>query len=342
MAPRKKPGIERRAFERVPHNTRAVLSTGRGELVADVLDVSVGGIGMEVSGPVHSGEFVRVRLPLRPTEDAEWIDPDALVVRAAPNPATGKNSVGLSFFGLPPVTLQLIADRVSASLDASADGPPTPVALGPTPAATDTPAKAPPARLAARTPVRHPPTPRETPAARATPAPRPARTGTQEAPRVRPPTTRELAAQRPTPKETPRPTPKESRRPTPRNTPRPTPRETLRPAPNESPAQPSPHDSATRPPIPRPVETEPKPSGFVSVLTNFFRRRAAPATPATPPETPAPSPKPKPRLEVERPRPVAPTVTKNELRDLFRSALETVAEDERAEKAKQKKSKKRS
>ncbi len=115
MADRKTPDNERRAHPRVPHPTRAVLSTGRGELVADVFDVSVGGVGLDLEGDVHRGEFVRVRLPLQPEDDTEWVDPDAVVVRVKPNAKTGRNTVGLSFHQLAADTKQEIAQRVAAA-----------------------------------------------------------------------------------------------------------------------------------------------------------------------------------------------------------------------------------
>ncbi len=115
MATTNTPNAERRAFERVPHHARAILSTGQGEVQAAVLDMSVGGLGLRTSGPVRCGEFVRVRLPLDPGDGRDWVDPDAVVVRVVPNPDTGMSTVGLAFCELSERIREQLADRVSAS-----------------------------------------------------------------------------------------------------------------------------------------------------------------------------------------------------------------------------------
>lgn len=119
-----KPAAERRAHARVVHAARAVLSTSRGEVVGDVFDVSVGGLGVTVEADIQPGEFVRVRLPLQPDHDAEWIDPDAVVVRVAPGP--GSSTVGLSFHALPDATQEQLAQHVELALREQAPLPETP------------------------------------------------------------------------------------------------------------------------------------------------------------------------------------------------------------------------
>ncbi|MBV1858560.1 MAG: PilZ domain-containing protein [Nannocystaceae bacterium] len=116
MAPKIDRAAERRAFARAPHGTHAVLSTGRGEYAANVLDLSIAGVRLEVRGPVDQGEFVRVRLPLSVDDSAAWIDPDALVVRTTHNATTGHHEVGLSFLELPRTTLRLLSRSIAASL----------------------------------------------------------------------------------------------------------------------------------------------------------------------------------------------------------------------------------
>lgn len=119
-----KPGTERRAHARVVHSARAVLSTKHGEFVGDVLDVSVGGLGVTVDANIQPGEFVRVRLPLQPDADAQWIDPDAVVVRVANG--SGSTTLGLSFHALADATQEQLAQHVEFALSDQAPLPETP------------------------------------------------------------------------------------------------------------------------------------------------------------------------------------------------------------------------
>ena len=213
MASRMKPAAERRAYDRVPHSARAVISTAHGELAANVVDLSAGGLGVETTHPLVPGEFVRVRLPLGSDDGEVWVDPDALVVRVEPRPIHGKTRAGLSFYDLPADTLRRLVDSMSPARRA-----PTPEPMRPLP-----------------------------PRARADPAAE---------------------------------------------------RQALR--------------DAVRPP----------PSGFLTVLANFFRRRAVSAH------------RERTRPEPSKAPPAAPTppAARGELRDLFRSALDDVDEKARAAK----------
>lgn len=121
-----KRSLDRRAFTRVPHTARAVVSTGDGEVEAKVVDLSVAGLQLEVRSTLERGEFVRVRLPLSPGDETSWVDPDALVVRTEPSPIYGCSRVGLSFLAVSPAVLQRLSDRVAQALaeeDASTDSP---------------------------------------------------------------------------------------------------------------------------------------------------------------------------------------------------------------------------
>jgi hypothetical protein len=89
-----KPATERRAHARVVHFAHAVLSTRRGEVVGDVFDVSVGGLGVTVEADIHPGEFVRVRLPLQP-DTKSTPEPKAPVVAPRPRPPTRDDLQGL-------------------------------------------------------------------------------------------------------------------------------------------------------------------------------------------------------------------------------------------------------
>lgn len=140
MAPPSQPTSDRRASARVPHRVRAVLSTRLGEVAAEVVDLSVGGVGVEITGELRASEFVRVLLPIAPEDDtSEWVDPDALVARVHGKTGSGRSRLGLSFFQLPPDTLRRIAACVAKRLD-EAPSAPTPAARAepkrPTPAAT--------------------------------------------------------------------------------------------------------------------------------------------------------------------------------------------------------------
>ena len=115
---------ERRAHARVTHVAQAVLSTGRGEFIGDVVDVSEGGLGVNVAANIHRGEFVRVRLPLRPHDDAHWIDPDAVVVRVTER--AEHRTLGLSFHGLPAPMREQLAQHVEIALQEQAPLPETP------------------------------------------------------------------------------------------------------------------------------------------------------------------------------------------------------------------------
>ncbi|MCR9160278.1 MAG: PilZ domain-containing protein [Nannocystaceae bacterium] len=117
-------GPERRTHARVLHTARAVLSTGRGEFVGDVVDLSVGGLAVNLAANVRPGEFVRVRLPLQPGDDTQWIDPDAVVVRVAEGP--GYRTVGLSFHGLACGLREQLAEHVEVALQEQAPLPQTP------------------------------------------------------------------------------------------------------------------------------------------------------------------------------------------------------------------------
>lgn len=133
MAPETKQAQDRRAFTRVPHNARAVISTGCGEVEATVVDLSVAGLQLKVRSVLDRGEFVRVRLPLSPGDEGSWVDPDALVVRTQPSSTYGCSTVGLSFLALPPAVLQRLSDRVAETLAAEhasneATSPPNPPA----------------------------------------------------------------------------------------------------------------------------------------------------------------------------------------------------------------------
>lgn len=118
MAPAQKQALDRRAFTRVPHPARAVFSTGRGELEATVVDLSVGGVQLEVRGALEPGEFVRVRLPLSPGDETSWVDPGALVARSRTHGHGGACTVGLSFLGLSPAVLRRLSNRVAEGLSA--------------------------------------------------------------------------------------------------------------------------------------------------------------------------------------------------------------------------------
>lgn len=140
MAPPSQPNSERRASARVPHRVRAVLSTRLGEVTAEVIDLSVGGLGVEITGELRASEFVRVLLPIAPEDDtSEWVDPDALVARVHGKSGSGRSRLGLSFFQLPPDTLRRIAECVAKRVD---EPQPTPRQAAPakpkrpTPAAT--------------------------------------------------------------------------------------------------------------------------------------------------------------------------------------------------------------
>lgn len=108
---------ERRAFERVRHAGQAAVSTGRGEVLAKIVDVSIAGLGVETSGTLRLGEFVRVRLPLGSGAQDTQIDPDAFVARVEPGPLPGSCTVGLSFYDLSPATLMMLSEQVAGGLD---------------------------------------------------------------------------------------------------------------------------------------------------------------------------------------------------------------------------------
>ncbi len=152
MARRSQPSSERRASARVPHRVRAVLSTRVGEVAADVVDLSEGGLGVEISGELRDKEFVRVLLPLAADDEtSKWVDPDALVARVHGTTSSGRSRLGLSFFQLPPETLRRIAACVASRLTA----PPTPAATVPArpqrPAPPTTPKQT---KIASETPTR--------------------------------------------------------------------------------------------------------------------------------------------------------------------------------------------
>ncbi|MGH1347017.1 MAG: PilZ domain-containing protein [Nannocystales bacterium] len=140
MVPPSQPTSERRAFVRVPHRVRAILSTRLGEVAAEVVDLSEGGVGVEISGELRSSDFVRVLLPLAPGDDSsEWVDPDALVARVHGVTGSGRRRIGLSFFQLPADTLRRIAACVASGLQAMPKPAPSPNRRRPAPAATTPP-----------------------------------------------------------------------------------------------------------------------------------------------------------------------------------------------------------
>jgi len=118
MIPPRPHTAERRAFERVRHTGEAALSTGRGEVLAEILDVSIAGLGVETSGTLRLGEFVRVRLALGLGTAGTQVDPDAFVARVEPGREPGRSIVGLSFYDLSPGTLALLLDQVANRLEA--------------------------------------------------------------------------------------------------------------------------------------------------------------------------------------------------------------------------------
>ncbi len=118
MIPPRPHSDERRAFERVRHTGEAALSTGRGEVLAEIVDVSIAGLGIETSGTLRLGEFVRVRLALGLGTGDTQVDPDAFVARVEPGSAPGRSVVGLSFYDLSPSTLALLWDQVADQLQA--------------------------------------------------------------------------------------------------------------------------------------------------------------------------------------------------------------------------------
>ena len=129
MARRPQPSSERRASARVPHRVRAVLSTRVGEVAADVVDISEGGIGVEINGELRDNEFVRVLFPLAPDDEtSNWVDPDALVARVHGTTSSGRSRLGLSFFQLPPDTLRRIAACVASRLQPTAPAATIPAA----------------------------------------------------------------------------------------------------------------------------------------------------------------------------------------------------------------------
>lgn len=139
MAPPDQPTSERRASPRVPHPVRAILSTRLGEVTADVVDLSEGGLGIEISGELRHSDFVRVLLPLAPEDNtSEWIHPDALVARVHAAPGGERSRLGLSFFQLPAATLRRIAACVASGLEPRPDAsrnaaPPEPAVTAPAP-----------------------------------------------------------------------------------------------------------------------------------------------------------------------------------------------------------------
>ncbi|MBV1861674.1 MAG: PilZ domain-containing protein [Nannocystaceae bacterium] len=132
------PTSDRRTSARVPHRVRAVLATRLGEVTADVIDISEGGLGIEITGELRAHDFVRVLLPLAPDdESSDWVDPDALVAQVQDKTGSGRTRVGLSFFRLPPAILRRIAACIAnRPKTPSAVRPPTAESERPTPAAT--------------------------------------------------------------------------------------------------------------------------------------------------------------------------------------------------------------
>ncbi|MBV1861672.1 MAG: PilZ domain-containing protein [Nannocystaceae bacterium] len=116
MIPPRPHTAERRAFERVRHTGEAALATGRGEVLGKILNVSIAGLGVETSGTLRLGEFVRVRLALGQGAEDTQIDPDAFVARVEPSTRAGRSIVGLSFYDLSPATLTMLSDQVADSL----------------------------------------------------------------------------------------------------------------------------------------------------------------------------------------------------------------------------------
>ncbi len=140
MAPQSQPPFERRASARVPHRVRAILSTRLGEVAAEVVDLSAGGLGVEIMGELRASDFVRVLLPLAPDDDpSAWVDPDALVARVQTMTGSGRIRLGLSFFQLPPGTLRRIAACITKHMDEPRPAPRPTVRAAPkrpTPSAT--------------------------------------------------------------------------------------------------------------------------------------------------------------------------------------------------------------
>lgn len=114
------PATERRAFVRVPLSGHATVATGRGEIAADIVDVSVSGLQLRTRTWLRPGEFVRVQMSLGDDEAETLVDPDALVVRVDPAPVPGRLSVGLAFYDLAPNTLALLYDQIASHLPTDA------------------------------------------------------------------------------------------------------------------------------------------------------------------------------------------------------------------------------
>jgi len=138
---------ERRDFARAPHRASAVLATGHGDVPAEVVDVSVGGLGLRLTGTIFQGEFVRVRVQLPTKDGLTWFDPDAVVSRVQQGARAA--AVGLRFVDPPSVLQRALAARVSAYLN----GPTTPTTRS-RPRPPSRPVVPGPAALAPRPPAR--------------------------------------------------------------------------------------------------------------------------------------------------------------------------------------------
>ena len=97
--------------------------TTHGALSAKIFDLSVGGLGLRMTGTVACGEFVRVRVQLPTARGPMWFDPDAIVARVH------RDTVGLSLVTPPPNLVQALAAHVSAHVhrpEVEAPSKPTP------------------------------------------------------------------------------------------------------------------------------------------------------------------------------------------------------------------------
>ena len=88
-----------------------------------MLDVSVGGAGLELPGRVSAGDFVRLRMQVPVDGVGTWIDPDALVVRVEQTPM-GASIVGLTFVGVPSAGLKVLSNYIASHERPKAVGKP--------------------------------------------------------------------------------------------------------------------------------------------------------------------------------------------------------------------------
>lgn len=107
---------ERRAHERATLQGQATLTTGRGNIGCELVDISRGGVAIRARGATAPGEFVRVRLGLPLGGATKWMDPDAFVVRA--QPGADSSVFGLQFVNLDEGTASLIIKYVTSAQEA--------------------------------------------------------------------------------------------------------------------------------------------------------------------------------------------------------------------------------